>query len=61
VINDYDWFNLCRNPNAIDLIEQNKEHIDWREISENPEIFEINHVKTQERVMKESMKLYTKN
>ena len=55
LMND-NWFCLCTRPNAIDFIEKNKDNykMDWRGLSENPEIFEINHVKTHARMMEES-------
>jgi hypothetical protein len=30
------WYSLSSNPNAILLLEQNKDKIDWRNLSLNP-------------------------
>lgn len=38
------WESLCTNPKAIDMILENKQHIDWEMISYNPEIFEIDYL-----------------
>jgi len=34
------WHNLSTNPNAIDLLKNNKDKIDWKSLAENPSIFE---------------------
>ena len=34
-----DWSELSENPNAIHLLEQNIDKIDWDWLSGNPEIF----------------------
>ena len=31
---------LCRNPNAVHLLEQNPDKINWHNLSANPAIFE---------------------
>jgi len=38
--NKIDWDNLCLNPNAIDLLKENQDEIDWYYLSSNPSIFE---------------------
>jgi hypothetical protein len=38
-INKIDWCWLSLNPNAIHLLEQNKDKIDWCNLSKNPSIF----------------------
>ena len=35
-------FQLSNNPNAIDLLEKNKDNINWIGLSSNPSIFEPN-------------------
>ena len=35
------WYWLSRNPNAIDLIEQNLDKIDWDGLSRNPNAIHI--------------------
>ena len=39
-INKLDWNSLSRNPNAIDLLEANKDMIDYEWLSMNLSIFE---------------------
>src|ERR1700690_2589122 len=34
--NKINWYYLSLNPNAIDLLKQNKEKIDWSWLSQNP-------------------------
>ena len=34
-INRLDWRSLSKNPNAIELLEQNIDRIDWDKLSKN--------------------------
>ena len=36
---DWGWVMLSKNPNAIHLLEQNIDQIDWNEVWQNPNIF----------------------
>ena len=38
-VNKLDWYKLSENKNAIDLLKENKDKIDWEELSSNPSIF----------------------
>jgi hypothetical protein len=40
---------LSRNPNAIHLLEQNPNEIDWCQLSQNPSIFELDYNAIKER------------
>ena len=40
-INKIDWNGLCKNPNAIDLLEKNHDKIHWSLLSENPNAISI--------------------
>ncbi len=43
--NKIDWYQLSKNPNAIELLKANLNKIDWSSLSENPnaiELIEIN-------------------
>ena len=35
-INDLDWITLSANPNAIELLKNNQEKINWHNLSFNP-------------------------
>jgi hypothetical protein len=50
-INKINWYYLSENPNAIELLKENKNKIDWHFFSKNPNIFTYNYKK-----MKENMK-----
>ena len=39
--NKLSWSNLSRNPNAIHILEQNKDKIDWFQISRNPNAIQL--------------------
>ena len=41
------WWSLSRNPNALNLLEANPDKINWRELSFNPSIFEIDMKQTK--------------
>ena len=41
---------MSRNPNAINLLEQNPDKISWNEFSSNPSIFEIDYQTLQQRI-----------
>ena len=49
-----DWYkkigfdNLSENPNAIELLEENPDKINWIYLSENPSIFELDYAKMRE-------------
>ena len=38
-INKIDWFWLPLNPNAIELLKENQDKINWCNLSKNPNIF----------------------
>src|SRR6056300_1469089 len=40
-INNLKWGNLCSNPNAIDLLKNNKDKISWLALSRNPNAIDI--------------------
>ena len=40
-INKIDWVYLSLNPNAIDLLKENKDKIDWRCLTANPNAIEL--------------------
>ena len=40
-INNLDWYWLSVNPNAIHLLENNKDKINWKYFSKNPAIFKV--------------------
>ena len=44
-INKLDWHWLLSNPNAIHLLEQNQDKIEWNCLSRNPSIFVYNYEK----------------
>jgi hypothetical protein len=50
------WEILCTNPNAIDMITQNKHRINWEMISYNPEIFKIDYLKMKSPIGEELAK-----
>ncbi len=39
IANEMNWFLLSSNPYVIDLLEENKELINWKQLSKNPSIF----------------------
>ena len=39
--NDLNWESLSSNPNAIDLLEENKDKINWTELSANPNAIDL--------------------
>jgi len=39
---------IIKNKNAIELLKENKDKIDWRYLSENPSIFELDYEKMKE-------------
>jgi len=41
-INQLNWNSLSENSNAIHLLEQYPDKIDWDELSSNPSIFKLN-------------------
>jgi hypothetical protein len=47
---EINWYDLSKNPNAIDLVEANPDKIKWNSLSGNPSIFEIDY-----RMMKKQM------
>jgi hypothetical protein len=58
-----EWSKSLRNPNAIKIMEQNRDKINWKLISENPSIFELdyeamkrNNERLYEELIKEVMK-----
>ena len=40
-INKLDWIALSRNPNAIELLKENKDKINWIELSSNKNAIEL--------------------
>ena len=40
-VDNINWFRLCRNPNAIPLLEANPQHIVYSTLSENPNAIHI--------------------
>ena len=40
---------LCLNPNAIELLKENQDKIDWNELSSNPSIFTYDYDKIKKR------------
>ena len=48
--NRIEWENLSLNESAMHLLEQNKSNIDWRLISRNPAIFELDYDFFHERM-----------
>ena len=40
-INELNWSDLSKNPNAIDMLEENQTSIDWINLAENPNAFHI--------------------
>ena len=62
-INKLNWHGLSFNPNAIELLKENPDKINWKCFSENPAIFEldykqmrINFQDLEEEIIKEVMK-----
>ena len=49
-----DWCYLCKNPNAIHLLEQNPDKINWAVLSRNPSIFIYDYKELKKR-MKETI------
>ena len=45
---EMNWFLLSSNPYAIDLLEENKELINWKQLSKNPSIFIYDYEKIKE-------------
>jgi hypothetical protein len=43
---------LSQNPNAIPILEKNLDKVDWRQLSENPNIFEYDYVAMKNRIYK---------
>ena len=57
------WYIISRNKNAIHLLEKNPDKIDWKFLSANPAIFELDYEKMRinnqeiyEDLIKEVMK-----
>ena len=46
-IHKLNWDRLSRNPNAISLLERNKEKINWGSLSRNPSIFTYDYEKME--------------
>ena len=44
------WQELCLQPNLISLLKNNQENIDWRCLSMNPAIFEIDYERTYRKL-----------
>ncbi len=44
-INKLKWFVLFRNPNAIELLKQNQDKINWKYFSENSNIYNHKNIK----------------
>ena len=42
-LDKFNMFHLSKNPNAIDLLEQNQDKIIWRCLSANPAIFQLDY------------------
>jgi hypothetical protein len=40
-INKINWVSLSENPNAIELLKENKDKINWRRLSKNPNAIEL--------------------
>jgi hypothetical protein len=40
-INDLNSYYLSRNPNAIELLRENQDKIDWWRLSQNPNAIEL--------------------
>ena len=40
-VNKINWMELSRNPNAIELLKENKDKIDWCCLSKNPNANEL--------------------
>ena len=49
-IDKINWHLLSENPNAIHLLEKNKEFINWNRISTNPSIFTYNYKELKQRM-----------
>ncbi len=49
-INKIDWYSLSRNTNAIELLKENKNKINWNCFSKNPNIFTYNYIKIKENM-----------
>ncbi len=47
------WDILSGNPNAINMILENKKRINWKMLSYNTEIFEINYLKMKSPIGEE--------
>lgn len=45
-----DWYYLSENPNAIELLKQHPDKIDWVCLSKNSSIFEIDYKKWDELI-----------
>ena len=39
ILEELSWYNLSKNPNAINLLKNNQDKIDWHLLSANPSIF----------------------
>jgi hypothetical protein len=52
---------LSLNPNAIHLLKQNKDKIDWDELSKNPNIFELDYIRMSENKIKIILEELMKN
>jgi len=42
-VREIDWALLSENPSAIHILEKNQDKINWRFLSGNPEIFELDY------------------
>ena len=46
---DREWSNLSLNPDAIHLLEKNKDKINWYDLSKNPSIFKLDYFEIRKR------------
>ena len=45
------WDELSSNPNAMHLLEEEPDYIDWYLLTNNPSIFEIDYMKTKKNMV----------